>query len=127
MLCIHSGTDHPDIKELYRYVKGLIAARWYYVGVELFEKDDIKQLDTIKASHHGDAEACCGNMLSLWLEKYPETTWNDLIKSLNAPGLELCGTASNIERMLLPTGTFTNNNCHIFETITPTTTTICSV
>ena len=123
MLCIHSGSDHPDLKELYRYVKGPIAARWFGVGVELFEEDDIKQLNTIKSSNNGNAEECCAEMLKLWHEKYPKTTWNDLIESLNAPGIELRDTASRIEEMLLPTGMFANSNCHIFETITSTTTT----
>ena len=81
--------------------------------MELFHKDDITQLDTIEASHPGDAETCCKKMLKLWVEKYPEATWNDLIESLKAPGVELRETASKIEGMLLPPGMFVNSNCHI--------------
>ena len=98
---------------MYRYVKNLIAKKWSDVGVELFDKDDASQLDTIEANHPGDAETCCKKMLKLWVEKYPQATWNDLIESLNAPGLELHNTASKIERMLLQPGMFVNNNCHI--------------
>ena len=115
-LLINSGIDHPECKDLYRHVKNLIARKWFDVGVELFDKDDITQLDTIEASHPGDAEACCKKMLKLWVEKYPEATWNDLIKSLKARGVELCDTASKIEGMLLPPGRgmFINSNCHIY-------------
>ena len=81
--------------------------------MELFDKDDITQLDTIEASHPGDAETCCKKMLKLWVEKYPEATWNDLIESLKARGVELRETASKIEGMLLPPGMFVNSNCHI--------------
>ena len=104
---------------MHRFVKGPIAARWFDVGVELFQKDDVRQLDTIESSHSGNAEICCGKMLKLWQEKYPKATWNDLIECLNAPGVELHDTASKIEEMLWPPGMFANSNYHIFETITP--------
>ena len=87
---------------MYRHVKKLIAAKWFEVGVELFEEDDLKQLNTIKSSHVGNADACCAEMLSFWHEKYPKVTWNDLIMALKAPGVELYETASKIEEMLLP-------------------------
>ena len=101
---INSGTQHPALKELYRHVKKLIAEKWFDVGVELFEEDDLKQLSTIKSSNNGNAESCCAEMLTLWHEKYPKATWNDLIGSLNAPGVELRERASRIEGMLLPPG-----------------------
>ena len=72
--------------------------------MELFEEDDLKQLSTIKSSNNGNAESCCAEMLTLWHEKYPKATWNDLIGSLNAPGVELHERASRIEGMLLPPG-----------------------
>ena len=96
------GTDHPALKELYRHVKKVIAAKWFEVGVELFEEKDIKQLNTIKSSFVGNLDACCAEMLSLWRELYPRVTWNDLIMALKAPGIELNETASKIEEMLLP-------------------------
>ena len=89
---------------MYRHVKKLIAVKWFDVGVELFEEDDLKQLSTIKSSNNGNAESCCAEMLKLWHEKYPKATWNDLIESLNAPGVELNDTASRIEGMLLLPG-----------------------
>ena len=100
-LC-YKGTDHPSLKELYRHVKKLIAANWFDVGVELFEEDDIKQLNAIKSSNVGNADTCCAEMLSLWHEKYPKATWNDFILTLKAPGVGLHETASKIEEMLLP-------------------------
>ena len=104
LIHINSGTEHPKLKELYKHIKRLIAARWFDVGVELFDEDDIRQLNAIKSSHHGNAEACCIEMLSLWHEKYPKATWNDFIRSLNAPGVELHDTADKIEDMLLSPG-----------------------
>ena len=103
-ICTHYtlGTDHPALRELYRHVKELIAAKWFDVGVELFEEDDVKQLYIIKASNVGNADACCTEMLSLWHEKYPKVTWNDFIMALKAKNVGLHLTASIIEEMLLP-------------------------
>ena len=89
---------------MHRHVKKLIADKWFDVGVELFEEDDIKHLSTIKSSNKGNAEGCCAVMLNLWHEKYPKATWNDLIESLNAPGVELNDRASRIKGMLLSPG-----------------------
>ena len=41
-------------------------------------------------------------MLELWLKRQPNATWNQLIKALKAPGIELNNAASEIEEMLLP-------------------------
>ena len=41
-------------------------------------------------------------MLELWLSRQPDATWNQLIKALRAPGIELNSAASEIEGMLLP-------------------------
>ena len=98
MYCV--GTDHPDFKALYRHVRIPIAPVWFSVGVELFEGNDIKRLNTIKCNHNGNAEACCTDMLSMWHEKYPNATWEDIIKALKAPGVDLNDTASTIERLL---------------------------
>ena len=97
---LHIGTDHPALKELYRYVKKPIAANWFNVGVELFDEDDISELNTIRSSNAGNAEICCEEMLRVWHERYPKVTWNEFIKALKAPGLELNETASKIEEML---------------------------
>jgi len=43
-------------------------------------------------------------MLELWLNRQPNATWNQLIKALRAPGIELNNVASKIEKMLLSEG-----------------------
>ena len=96
----HTGTDHPTFKNLYQHVRLLIAADWFTIGVALFEENDIPKLITIKSNGAKDAADACGEMLRLWHEKYPSATWNDFIKALKAPGVELNETASKIERML---------------------------
>ena len=100
-VCVYCvGTDHPDLKALYRHVRLPIAPVWFSVGVELFEGNDIKRLNIIRCNHNGNAEACCVDMLSMWHEKYPNATWDDIIKALKAPGVDLNDTASTIERLL---------------------------
>lgn len=85
---------------MYRHVKKSIAADWFDVGVELFDENDVSELSTIKSSYAGNAEGCCAEMLRVWHKKYPKVTWNEFIKALRAPGLELNDTASKLEEML---------------------------
>ena len=40
-------------------------------------------------------------MLELWLDRQPKATWNQLIKTLKAPNIELNKAAFDIDKMLV--------------------------
>ena len=105
----HEGSDHPAFKYL-RFVRDLIADRWYDIGLELLEQKDEKAVNIIKKNNAGNIAECCTEMLELWLNKQPNATWNQLINALKAPGIELNNAASKIEGMLLPSAEGSYNN-----------------
>ena len=94
------GADHPTHKHL-RHVRVLIAPKWYDVGLELLDEEDVKDLHIIKTNHATNSSKACEEMLELWLRKHPEATWSQLIKTLREPGIELNDVASKIEGMLV--------------------------
>ena len=77
---------------------------WQDVGVELLDPDyePEKMLHVIKTNNAGNVKECCGEMLRLWLDKHPTATWDQLLKALRAPGIELNDLASKVQRKLLP-------------------------
>jgi len=85
-------------------VRDLVADKWYDIGLELLEQKDEQTIKMIKRNNSGNVAECCTEMLELWLNRQPNATWNQLIKGLRAPGIELNSTASKIEKMLLSEG-----------------------
>ena len=57
-------------------------------------------LSNNKKNNRNNVSEACNWMLELWIGKQPEATWNQLIKALRAPGIELNTVASQIEGML---------------------------
>ena len=96
-----TGTDRPALKYL-KLVRGLIAEKWYDIGLELLEQKDEQAVKTIKKNPSGsNLTECCTEMLELWLDKQPNASWNQLIETLKTPGIDLNTAASKIEDMLL--------------------------
>jgi len=71
------------------------------LGIELLEADDVKKLNTIQSEHPADLDICCTKLFELWLDTQPKASWNQLIKSLRQPGVDLGHLATKIEQMLL--------------------------
>ena len=83
-------------------MRDLIADKWYDIGLELLEQKDEEAVNVVKKNNAGNISECCMEMLELWLKRQPTATWNQLIKAIKAPGIELNNAASRIEGMLLP-------------------------
>ena len=82
------GNECPQEKYLNRHVVKKVAAAcayqpdvWRELGIELLGQDGIAELDVIKANST-DVAKCCSNMLSLWLQRKTEASWNQLIEAL---------------------------------------------
>ena len=93
-------TDRPTLKYLYRHVRTDITAKWYDIGVELFDEEDEFVLNTIMVNHPDDSDRCTAEMLRLWLDRKSNPTWNHLIDALKVPYIKLEALASKIEGML---------------------------
>ena len=68
--------------------------------VELFDVEDEPVLNRIKIDHPGDSDQCTAEMLRLWLEKYSDATWNQLIQTFREPNIKLETLALKIEGLL---------------------------
>jgi len=64
-------------------------------------------LRIIKSNKLGKVE-CCAEMLELWIDRQRNATWNQLIKALRAPGIEMYHAAFEIESMLIEGNAFSN-------------------
>ena len=88
-----------------------MGSKWYDLGIELLERDDVKELNTIRSQYPTNVNTCCTEMFQLWLNKQLTASWNQLIDSLRQPGIDLGHLAGKIEQMLLqpkPTGMYIN-------------------
>ena len=55
---------------------------WRDLGIELLQQDGIAGLDVIKTNNTDDVTKCCSKMLSLWLQRQTEASWNQLIEAI---------------------------------------------
>ena len=88
-----------------RHVKTSVGSKWYDLGIDLLESDDVEELNIIQSQHPTDINTCCTKTFQLWLVKQPIASWNQLIDSLRY--INLGHVAGKIEQMLLqpkPTG-----------------------
>jgi len=77
------GCDCPALKHLNSHVKNGITIVWQDVGVELLDPE-----------YEPERILHCEDMLRFWLDKHPTATWNQLLKALRVPGVELNDLAS---------------------------------
>ena len=100
------GYDRPTLKLLNKHVRKHIASKWYDLGLELLEQEDVVTLNQIKHNNPNNVGECCKEMLELWLSKCSTATWNQLIQALREVNLNYL--ASNIEGKLKDTTSATS-------------------
>lgn len=112
---IHAGENRPTLKLLNRHVKKEAANKWYDLGIELLENEDVEELNVIRNNHPNDAGTCCTEMFQLWLRKQPKATWKQLIQALKQPGIEMNELANKIEQILASiTQGIPSSTCQMF-------------
>ena len=95
------GSDRPSLKDLYDHVVNNVADRWRDLGVQLLRPDQEEILDIIAANHPNDVVGCCKCVLKKWLETTTNATWNELIRALRSPSVQLDYLAGQIEQMMI--------------------------
>ena len=87
----------PIIKVLqHSKVISAIGPKWYELGIELLDDDQMRQLDIIETNNNEVTRRCTA-MLKYWLESHPTATYQDLAKALKTPGVELHNVATTME------------------------------
>ena len=95
-----TGNKRPTLKVLNKLVKKSATYKWYDLGIELLEPEDIHALDEIQKNYPRDVGMCCTKMLQLWLERQPaDASWEQLLQALKE--VEMNDLASTIEQELL--------------------------
>ena len=74
-----------------------VGSKWYELGIELLDEDQLTQLDIIKTNNN-EVTRCCAEMFLFWLRSHSTGTWQELIKALKAPGVELNDVAAILEK-----------------------------
>ena len=62
-----------------------------------------EKLDIIEADHCHDTVRCM-KVLEIWLETSSDATWNQLIRALRSPSVQLYDLADQLERMIIKEG-----------------------
>ena len=81
--CSYVFIEHrrPTLRDLYKYVVPKCAHKWRYLGALL--NFDQAQLDIIFSNFRNDSEECCRSLLSRWLEKTTDASWNQLFLAID--------------------------------------------
>ena len=95
------GGGRPLLKDLYDRVVYNVADKWRNLGVQLLRPDLEKMLDLIAADHPHDVVRCCICVLTKWLDTTTDATWNELIRALRSPSVQLDYLAGQLEQMLI--------------------------
>ena len=77
------------------------AIKWRDLGVQLLRPDQEKMLDIIAADHPHDVVSCCKSVLKKWLDTTSDATWNEFIRALRSPGVQLDYLAGQLEQMMI--------------------------
>ena len=94
--CI-TGDAKPTLKKLQKArVISTASSRWYQLGIELLDDDQVAQLEVIKKNNDDVTERCTA-LLSYWLRTHPNSTWYQLVAAMREPDVELNELAASVE------------------------------
>ena len=90
----------PTLKDLSNHVVPEVDTKWYMLGLQLLNTDDVKKLTSIESDYRGSVETCCTKMFGQWLDTVPTANWGQLITALKAPIVKLHKLADNLTKLL---------------------------
>ena len=93
-------SDCPALRDLVNFVVPHASAKWYYLGLQLFNPKDEGLLHNMKMETNKPPREKCTEVFSHWLTTKENATWNKLIKGLKSQSVNLPNVARNIEAML---------------------------
>ena len=94
----YTESDRPSLRVLYDHMVNRVAGKWKDLGVQLLSPE---MVDIIAADHPHDVVSCCQCVLKKWLDTTTDATWNQLIKALRSPSVQMDYFAGQLEQMLI--------------------------
>ena len=89
----------PLLSDLYNHVVNTAAGKWKTLGIQLLPPETV---DIIAIDHPNDTVSCCQRVFKKWLDTTSDATWNQLMKALRSPSVQLNYFAGQLEQMLSP-------------------------
>ena len=78
----------------------LVADKYECLGQQLLGPHLAHEVRIITANHPNDVVKCCECVLRKWLDTTDNANWNQLIKALRSPSVQLNSFASQLEEMI---------------------------
>ena len=75
------GYKRPELSDLYKHVVRKYAHKWRYLGAFLHFKQ--AELDIIFSNFRNDSMECCRTLLSKWLQKNTDASWDQLFSAID--------------------------------------------
>ena len=95
------GSDRPLLEDLYGHVVEEAAHKWKDLAVQLLPYNTLSVLDIIEVDYCRDTVSCCKFVLKKWLQTAEDATWNELIRALRSPRVQLNYLAGELEQIML--------------------------
>ena len=93
-------SDRPALRDLANFVVPQASAKWYNLGLQLFDPRDEGVLHSMKTESSKRPEEQCTEVFHHWLATKKNANWNKLIKSLKSQSVNLPNVARTIEKMM---------------------------
>ena len=100
------GTGCPALKDLNDYVRNGVGKKWFDLGLQLLDAEDEETLSKIETDNCRDTDKCVTEMFRLWKRRKSDACWDQLIKALKKPSINLDVLAESIQNLLLPEGMY---------------------
>ena len=97
-MCV--GSDRPLLEDLHDFVVMGAAYKWRYLGMQILKDYHIRMIDMIAADYPYDDVICCKRVLETWLYTSADASWNQLIRALRHPTVQLYRLADQLEQMM---------------------------
>ena len=78
-----------------------VADKWRDLGVQLLLPSHQRILKVLAKDHPHDAATCCKRVLEKWLDTTTDATWNQLIRALKSPSIQLDYLAHKLEQIMI--------------------------
>ena len=88
--------SRPYTRDLHNHVIPHVGDKWYELGIQLLDANQESKLRSIRANHVHDVKKCCSEMFDYWLETHPDGSWDQLVRALRQPAVELNNLAHSI-------------------------------
>ena len=97
---LYIGYDRPLLKDLSNHVVRVVADKYECLGEQLLGPDLAHEMRIIATSYPNDVVKCSKCVLRKWLDTTEDASWNQLIKALRSPSVQLNSFASQLEQMI---------------------------